>query len=159
MTRRMLMTVVAVNITVAVLAPGPVQADNPRAIDFGPWNGVVACESRGDSQALGRHNDAGLFQFIPSTFRWVADVHGRTNLAGKDPRNMTAAQQLRHAIRLRDMPGGGIGHWACGYRYGDGTRPIVVHGDPHPPKPRRCFRWMRKHVSKRVAASVCGYDR
>lgn len=130
-----------------------------RWVDFGPWNGVVKCESLGDADVYntGGSGAAGLFQFMPRTWNWVAEVHDRPRLVGKDPATRTAAQQLRQAIRLRDMRHGGIRHWVCGYRYGDGSGPVWVHDDRIPKRPYRCARNLRRKwdLPRRVTNSVC----
>lgn len=117
-------------------------------------------EVRADSKNP-RSTARGIFQFINSTWDWVARAHGKTHLVGQDPRNTTIAQQLRQAIRLRNMPGGGISHWVCGYAYGTGSPWIFLTGEWRSASnaPKRCTRnlegrWNRGTVT---AHTVCGY--
>jgi hypothetical protein len=143
----------------------------------GPWAGLMRCEAgstfsyphvvpdnssaayrlevRADS--VGALGEKGPFQFRQGTFDWVARAHGRTRLVGDDPRTKTVAQQLRQAIRLRDMRGGGIGHWSCAHRYGTGSPWVFLTGEGKTPRnPNRCARWLSRHVDPESAASVCG---
>lgn len=168
------------------LAAAPPAAADPegRWVDFGPWNGVVDCEASPNAGAAAivtptgthltepgtrRHAaevrvdqragaaDRGAFQFIPSTWDWVAAERGRRHLTGDDPRRKTLATQLRQAEWLR--LNGGIGHWTCGYRYGDGTGPRYVTGELRmPAHPGRCtVNLVNIHgIGLRSARSVCG---
>jgi len=131
-----------------------------REVFLGDWAGLVECESRGDANELnhGGSGAAGLFQFMPSTWRAVATQHGKDALAQRHPGDVTAAQQLRQAIRLRDMRGGGLSHWVCG-GYGSGDGWVTVYDEAKMPKhPRRCARSLHENLGapRKVARSVCG---
>ena len=82
---------------------------------------------------------------MPRTWRWVASYFGKHKLARKHPTDTTVAQQLRQAIRLRDMPGGGLRHWVCGWAYGTGSKWLWVWNEKPSPHPRRCARNLRRH--------------
>lgn len=179
MTARMLRVFVAFNIVLAVLQPVPAQAHESlpgRWVDGGDYNGLWACEARPTpkfghlvpqhhpkkrarevrADSRGSANDRGIFQVIPSTWDWVAQQRGKGRLIGRDPRSFTLATQLRQAEWLRTH--GGIGHWTCGYRYGDGTSKRWVTGEwKSPRKPRRCANNLvnRHGQTRRVANSVC----
>ena len=134
-----------------------------RDVHLGDWAGVVRCESRGDADVLntGGSGAAGAFQFMPRTWRWVAERHGRTGLADIHPADATLAQQLRQAIRLRDMDGGGLGHWQC-RTYGHGPDWVTIVDEARMPKrPERCARNLvdRFKVEPLTARTVCGADR
>ena len=187
MTRRTLMHVVAANILVAVLlAPQPAEAHDGRWLDAGPHNGLLSCESspnaraaaivtprgvplapagtrraraevRVDQQAAAL--DRGAWQFIPSTWDWVATERGALHLVGKDPRFTTLATQFRQAEWLRIN--GGIAHWTCSGRFGDGTGPRYVTAElVTPRRPRRCARNLHRQWGARpaVAASICNHQ-
>jgi len=62
---------------------------------------------------------SGLFQFLDTTWQWVTTDMGRPDLAAVRAKDASVPDQLAAAIHLRDMPGGGISHWVCGYRYGE----------------------------------------
>lgn len=154
-----------------------------RWVDLGPWNGVADCESSPNSRAdailtdkgvplapegtrkarreiridqEGASRDRGAFQFIPSTWDWVARSRGQHHLVGRDPRTTTLATQLRQAEWLRIN--GGIGHWTCGYRYNDGTPPQYVTAEiRQPSKPVRCTRNLHNvhDFSWKISRSVC----
>lgn len=168
--RMMVAGLVAVSLSVSAAA-----ADEPdgRWVDFGPWNGVVDCESSptpGYPHLTARHHptkraaevradqvswtsDRGVFQFQQRSWDWVAPQA----LVGVDPRRQTLKRQLRQAQRLRDIDGGGISHWVCGYRYGDGTGPRFVTGElVSPANPARCAERLARHTKRRIADSVCG---
>ncbi len=148
-----------------------------RWVDFGKWNGVVACEAspisnyphlvprkhkarykaevRADIHNVWSGAD-GPFQFLKSTWNSVAKARGKERFIGRDPHEQTLAQQLRQAQWLRKNVG--IRQWVCGYRYGDGTGPRYVTGEVRTPRyPRKCARNLRRHhgVKWRVAKSVC----
>lgn len=156
------MRTLTIIVTITALAT-PAAADDDRTVDFGPdWNRIVRCESRGDAQAISHTADRGLFQFQRRTWEWVAETHNRPELADRDPRDVTAAQQLRQAIRLRDMNGGGMHHWVCWrYRNQFSPAPVNVHSEAKQPrKPGRCARNLarRHNVPWRIATSVCGHE-
>lgn len=111
-------------------APPAGAIQGPQLLDFGPWNGLVVCESGGNAAAQSGHGDYGLFQFRQPTWNNVARSAGRTDLVGRQPHTVAVQDQYAMAVQLRDMPGGGIGHWSCGWRYGDGTGPVTVANDP-----------------------------
>jgi soluble lytic murein transglycosylase-like protein len=79
---------------------------------------IVECESKGDPNATNPVSGAaGLFQFIPSTWNWVA---GETGLepydsgAPYDPGANTAAAAwlVQYSIDV-DYSRGPWGHWTC----------------------------------------------
>ena len=101
------------------VAPVTVPVPVAQAWDFGPWNGLVNCESGFDPWAHNAHSSAsGLFQFLDTTWDWVAADAGRFDLVGLEARQASVQDQYLMAVHLRDMPGGGIGHWVCGWAYG-----------------------------------------
>ena len=128
-------------------------ASDGRRVDLGPWNGVIACESRGDGGAVNAYSGAaGVFQFLPSTWRGISPS---SSLARVHPTEATLAQQYRQAERLRQRYG--ISQWVCGYRYGDGTPPQVIHSDRPTNAPKRCKtnlvdRW---GLTQKQARQVC----
>lgn len=140
------------------IAMSPAEAHHGRRVDFGPWNGVVACESEGRAAVISRGTPYhGLFQFSESTWDNMANRRDRSNLLRRPPSQYTVAQQLRQAEYLRTLDG--IGHWpVCGRRYGDGTPPIWVTGEREIKHPKRCAKNLRTHwdFPKRIARSVCG---
>lgn len=88
--------------------------------DFGPWAGLIECESGGNVTIENPHSTAsGLFQFLDTTWRMTATHAGRFDLVTMRAKDATVADQFAMAVHLRDMPGGGISHWVCGYRYAD----------------------------------------
>lgn len=134
--------------------------DSARNVNLGDWAGIAACESAGDANELNHRGSgaAGAFQFMQSTWSAVARAHGKHRLAAKHPADTTLAQQLRQAIRLRDMRGGGLSHWSC-QTYGQGGDTITVYDEAKMPKrPRRCAKSLHENLGapKRVARSVCG---
>jgi hypothetical protein len=107
--------------------PAPTPLCVAGVCDFGRWNGVVMCESGGSVDATGPFGERGLFQFRRSTWDAVATHRGATRLVGADPASVPPRVQWRQARYLAwRMPGGGLGHWACGWRWGDGTPPVVL---------------------------------
>ena len=103
----------------------------PTPTDFGPWNGVIDCESGGVANIENPTSTAsGLWQFLDTSWDWTAEHAGRWDLVGTRAKDASVADQWAMAEHLRTMPGGGISHWLCGYRYGDGTGPISVAWDP-----------------------------
>lgn len=99
----------------------------------GVWTDLVACESRFDPDAIGRSWDAGYFQFIPGTWKWVVtDLMGRPDLVTAHPYYggqavMTASiwEQLAAAEALASPRGQGLTAWTCYLhgRYGRCTAP------------------------------------
>lgn len=142
--------VVVLVVSLSVLWPGPLLGDHApegRWVDFGPWNGIVDCESAPtvNGPPLSDHPeevrvdqlsptaDFGAFQFQQRTWDWVAQWRGRTDLVGVDPRTVDIGEQFDQAKALAfDIHGGGIQHWTCGYRYGDGTGPRFVTAEVAP---------------------------
>lgn len=148
-----------------------------RWVDFGKWNGVVACEAsptRWFPHQVEKRNSAeyraevrvdsvnrwsgasGAFQFLPSTWDAVAARRGARSLIGRDPRSLTLARQMKQAQWLRKHVG--KSQWVCGWRYGDGTGPRYVTGEAKlPSRPWRCARRLdHRHGLKRsVARSIC----
>ena len=89
---------------------------------FGPWAGLVACESGGQARVENPHSTAsGTFQFLDTTWRWVVTDMGRADLVGLRAKDASVADQFAAAIHLRDMAGGGISHWVCGWAYDRGV--------------------------------------
>lgn len=148
-----------------------------RWVDFGKWNGVVACESSPTANyphivprkqkrryraevrvdQINRWSGAsGAFQFLPWTWDSVARKRNRPNLESNQPRSTTLAQQLRQAQWLRENVG--IRQWSCGWRYGDGTGPRYVTGERREPRrPAKCARNLRRRhgLTWPVSESVC----
>jgi hypothetical protein len=72
-----------------------------------PWMRRIAfCESRFTPWVTSRGGHAGLFQYAPSTYRWMS---GQAGLAGTSPYDPWAASMVT-AWALRH---GYAGHWAC----------------------------------------------
>ena len=83
------------------------------------WFGLIECESGWQPTIENSKSTAsGLFQFLDTTWRWVTEDMGRFDLAAGRAKDASIADQYAAAVHLRDMPGGGISHWVCGYRYG-----------------------------------------
>lgn len=143
-----------------------------RWVDFGPWNGVVDCEASPTAHypPLSSHPEevradirnvssgaAGLFQFMPSTWRWVANSRGELTLAQRPPTAVTIAQQFRQAEWLRTN--WGIYHWVCGFRYGDGTGARYVTAEAKPPRdPAQCRKNLRRQwgANRSMRVTMCG---
>lgn len=100
--------------------PAPIAASTASGgvSGLGPWEGLVRCESGGDPAAVSGYGDFGLFQFRQPTWDGVARYLGRGDLVGAWIPGQPVAVQLMMAETLRTMPGGGLGHWACGWAYG-----------------------------------------
>lgn len=66
-----------------------------------------------------------------TTWNWVAEQIGRPDLIDVNPATLDVQTQwmMADALAFRIGPAGGISHWTCGYRYNDGTGPIVVVWD------------------------------
>ncbi len=176
---------IGATLALTALLAAPAAADEGgRWVDLGPHNGLTACESspnglayailtprgtplappgtrkaraevRVDQQAAAL--DRGAWQFIPSTWDWVASARGADHLIGKDPRRTTLAQQYRQAEWLRIN--GGIGHWTCAWSYDNGTGPRYVTGELRTPRrPHRCARNLERRwaTPPDVAADICG---
>lgn len=95
--------------------------------DFGAWNGIIDCESGGVANIENPTSTAsGLWQFLDTTWSWVAEDAGRNDLVSTRAKDASVADQWAMAEHLRTMPGGGISHWVCGYRWNDDTGPINV---------------------------------
>lgn len=174
------MRILAIFIVLATLLIGnPAEAQAPgRWVDFGKWNGVVACEAsptranphlvknrsskryRAEvrADALNPYSGTkGSLQFMQGTWNAVAQRRGISRLVGDDPRTASLATTMRQAQWLRRNVG--LSQWSCGYRYGDGTGPRYVTGERRmPAKPKRCSRNLHdKHgLSWSVSRSVCG---
>ncbi len=67
---------------------------------------ILVHESRCKPTAMGRAGDAGLFQFIPSTCRWLGLDYGKMHSATPD----AIRYQCRAAFRLLGMKSGG--YWS-----------------------------------------------
>ncbi len=79
---------------------------------------ILVHESRCKPTAMGRAGDAGLFQFIPSTCRWLGLDYAKMHSASSD----NVRYQCRAAFRLLGMkPGGYWSQW-CADRYWRGAR-------------------------------------
>ena len=97
--------------------PQPLAADR-YGIDPA-WFGLIDCESSWrPTIENSRSTASGLFQFLDMTWRWVTEDMDRLDLAAGRAKDASIADQYAAAVHLRDMPGGGISHWECGYRYG-----------------------------------------
>jgi hypothetical protein len=69
------------------------------------WDHLVQCESRGDYTEVNPVGPyLGAFQFLQSTWDWVAGIHYPL-LVGVDPRNASPAEQHRMAYALYGMQG------------------------------------------------------
>ncbi len=163
--RNGLMWYVALSIVALVLVPADVAAhETPepdaavgRWIYLNNWAGIVRCESEGDAQATNRWSGAdGLFQFMPATWRSVAETRGRPKLTREAPSNYTVAQQLRQALWLRRNVS--IRQWACWRHWGTGSKWVWVTGEIMPKDPERCARNLQRHHGRgrKLAESVCG---
>jgi hypothetical protein len=179
MSRRMAMVTVFCLLVSVGWRELPAVADEPagRFVLLGPWAGLVRCEAgptanfpplaegagrklevRADSKNP-RSTARGPFQFIDTTWDWVAERHGQDRLVGKDPRRFSVARQLRQAARLSVMAGGGIVHWECGHRFNTGSPWVFLSGESKTPKnPRACFKRTKRFVTRDVARSVCGWQ-
>jgi soluble lytic murein transglycosylase-like protein len=77
---------------------------------------IIGCESRGDPNATNPITGAaGLFQFIPSTWNWVAEEAGLDSYASGAPydpsiNTAAAAWLVEYSI---DHSRGPWGHWSC----------------------------------------------
>lgn len=105
------------SLSAGTVAPGVEQWRGLVAAYFPAWAvdqalSVMQCESRGNPNATGAANDAGLFQFIPSTWAWVSAEIGR---AGQSPYDPVA--NVHAASWLFNYGSGGRGpswaHWTC----------------------------------------------
>ena len=79
---------------------------------------IIECESRGDPNATNPTSGAaGLFQFIPSTWDWVAGETGLDSYASGAPydptANTIAAAWLVQRSIDTDYSKGPWGHWTC----------------------------------------------
>ncbi len=79
---------------------------------------IIQCESRGDPNATNAVSGAaGLFQFIPSTWNWVASEMGIADYASGAPYdpslNTAAAAWLVQDSIDSGNPRGPWGHWTC----------------------------------------------
>ena len=150
---------IALLIIVLIWHSDDAEGAEARLVDFGPqWNSIVNCESRGDPEAYNASSGAsGLFQFLPSTWRWTAEAHNREKLGRKAPSSQNIAIQFRQAIRLQTMPGGGYAHWVCSIA-GD-SRPVLITETSPIRNPQRCFNSLSKMAPKKVSRSVCGWTR
>ncbi|MCY3637400.1 MAG: transglycosylase family protein [bacterium] len=69
------------------------------------WDQLIRCESQGNYQAYSSVGPfLGAFQFLQSTWNWVAGIH-YPHLEGVDPRNAAPADQHRMAYALYGMQG------------------------------------------------------
>ncbi len=85
-----------------------------------PWSGVRECESGGDYSINTGNGFYGAYQFTVSTWNWVAEIIGRTDLIGVRPDLAAPSDQDRVAQALAfEVRGGGLRHWpVCGRHYG-----------------------------------------
>ena len=93
------------------LSPGSSSTTDPATIPIpngttqAQWDQLIRCESRGNYQAYSSVGPfLGAFQFLQSTWNWVAGIH-YPRLVGIDPRNATPADQHRMAYALYGMQG------------------------------------------------------
>lgn len=95
------------------------EVERPRESDD-PWASVRRCESHNNYSINTGNGFYGAYQFTISTWNWVAELIGRTDLIGVRPDLATPADQDRLAEALAfEVPGGGLGHWpVCGRYYG-----------------------------------------
>lgn len=69
------------------------------------WDHLIRCESQGNYRAYSSVGPfLGAFQFLQSTWDWVAGIH-YSRLVGVDPRNAAPADQHRMAYALYGMQG------------------------------------------------------
>ena len=69
------------------------------------WDHLIRCESHGNYKAYGSAGPyLGAFQFLQSTWDWVAGIH-YSRLVGVDPRDASPADQHRMAYALYGMQG------------------------------------------------------
>ena len=69
------------------------------------WDHLIRCESRGNYRAYSSVGPfLGAFQFLQSTWDWVAGIH-YPRLVGMDPRDAAPADQHRMAYALYGMQG------------------------------------------------------
>lgn len=155
-----LLLLAAIVIGTLAMAPSAGAHDDgndPRRIDFGPeLNSLARCES-GDGNAhvrnFGGSGAAGLWQWLPSSWDYVAKISGKPHLVGVDPARATLAQQYRQTRRYVNLAG--YSPWVCS-AYGD-QRPLQVFGDRPTKAPKRCYanlveRW---DVPKKTARRIC----
>ena len=76
---------------------------------------VMRCESNGDPLATNPYSGAaGLFQFMPGTFRWASEGAGYGGASVYDPTaNVAAAAWLVDYSVRHGHPDGAWGHWVC----------------------------------------------
>ncbi len=85
-----------------------------------PWAAVRRCESHNNYAINTGNGFYGAYQFTISTWNWVAEIIGRSDLIGVRPDLAAPADQDRMAEALAfEVPGGGLSHWpVCGRLYG-----------------------------------------
>lgn len=76
---------------------------------------IIECESHGDPLATNSYSGAaGLFQFVPGTWRWVTNEMGAAGSSPYDPAgNVAAAWWLVSWSIEHEHSGGPWGHWTC----------------------------------------------
>ncbi len=85
-----------------------------------PWAGVRRCESHNNYSINTGNGFYGAYQFTISTWDWVSQKIGRTDLIGVRPDLASPSDQdlLAQALAF-EIDGGGLGHWpVCGRYYG-----------------------------------------
>lgn len=77
----------------------------PEGTTQAQWDHLIHCESRGDYTEINSVGPyLGAFQFLQSTWDWVAGIH-YPRLVGIDPRDAAPADQHRMAYALYGMQG------------------------------------------------------
>ena len=94
--------------------PSPEDTTTTDPADFPPipagttqaqWDHLIQCESNGNYRAYSSAGPfLGAFQFLQSTWNWVAGIH-YPRLVGVDPRDAAPADQHRMAYALYGMQG------------------------------------------------------
>ncbi len=98
--------------SLALLPPGDTTSTDPTTFPPLPdgttqaqWDQLIRCESQGNYQAYSSVGPfLGAFQFLQSTWDWVAGIH-YPRLQGVDPRDATPGDQHRMAYALHGMQG------------------------------------------------------
>lgn len=92
----------------------------PPVPEYDPWYPVRMCESTNTYDINTGNGFYGAYQFTISTWNWVAEIIGRTDLIGVRPDLASPADQDAMADALAfEVAGGGLGHWpVCGRLYG-----------------------------------------
>jgi hypothetical protein len=96
-----------------------IEVERPDRADD-PWAGVRRCESHNNYSINTGNGFYGAYQFTISTWNWVSNIIGRTDLDGVRPDLAAPSDQDIVAQALAfEVAGGGLGHWPiCGRFYG-----------------------------------------